>query len=1653
MRVEKRSGQFEEVSFDKVIRRLKALCDEEPKLNNIDVIDIAKSVINEIFDGVKTSELDELAAEKCASMVTVHPDFHQLASRIIISNNQKNTSPSFSEVVTIAYNHKDHMGDPAPLVSKELYNVVMKHKRKLNDIIDYRRDFGFDYFAYKTLERAYLLSINRQPISRIQHMFLRVALGIWPDNMKKALKSYNLMSQRYFTHATPTLFNAGTPRPQLLSCFLLGMGDSISGIYKCLSDCAHISKWAGGIGIHASSIRAAGSKIYGTNGVSNGLTPMLKVFNETARYVDQCVTPETIIYTTEGPMEIQYCEAGKTQIFTTNGIEVIENVLEHSYEGEIYKINSLHSYTPLIITPEHPVYCLSGQRKGLNFSIIRKRLDKNVATHEWIDAKDLTCNDMLIFKIPDYEKDSPQITEDDCYMYGLLLGNGSMVNSSTTCYISLNSNTQKHVIEFVKTYLEQKCIKYFVNIQKEYNTRIRWNKNTILPFRYNMLYKINKEKYINERWVNLPLEKAKFIVKGLLHSDGSIGKELVFDSTSKYLIDGMRYICLRMGIPTGGYVRDRIGEKHTSKYGDVIENKKIRYCVRIPKTKELCELLSIEHGTFSKFFRHNGYIYSRISDITKEDYSGTLYDLQMDKTHNYMLSSGIVHNGGGKRKGSFAIYLEPWHADVEEFLDLKKNHGDENMRARDLFYAMWIPDLFMKRVKTGELWSLFCPNECRGLADLYGEEFETLYMKYEKEGKARKQISAQKLFISMAESQINTGTPYMLYKDNVNKKSNQNNLGTIKSSNLCVAPETLILTDKGHIRIDTLKDQKVNVWNGKEFSETTVRQTGQNQELIRVNFSDETSIDCTKYHKFYIQTKNVYYNTLKQDILKSSAVEIVEAQNLREGMKIVKCEYPIIDGKSELQYAYTHGFFCGDGTYGNKSNIRERRCEFKSIKDKAYCKRHIDYQKNNEISDYCRGMSYSKKPILSLYGDKTKLIEHLNYRSKGKITKQGEQDKITLSLPVDLKDKFFVPINYSLKSKLDWFAGYCDADGCIVHNKTNQSLQISSIHKDFLKNIKLMLQTCGIKSNITLMRKATKAYLPDSNRNNKLYDVKTIWRIFISSISLQKLREIGFSPKRLKINEHIPNRNAERFVKIKEVEYINRYDNTYCFNEKLRHVGIFNGMITSQCTEIMEYSSSEEYACCTLASGCPARCVVNKDFSDVKEVLVYTKDNCDYCKLVKMLCKQHNLSLKEVNLTNNKEQFEKVKTQLKEKYGAEFKTYPQVLILNAGNDHGETDRLYTYIGGYTEFEEYTRPYFDFNKWVEVCTVMTDNLNRVIDINLYPVPETKLSNERHRPLGLGLQGLADTYALMRYPFDSPQAYQLNKDIFATMYYAAMTKSMELAKEEGPYSTFKGSPLSEGKFQFDLWDNAMPLSEVGNDTFGTKITLDWSTLRKNVMEYGARNSLLIAPMPTASTSNIMGNNECFEPFSNNVYVRRVLAGEFMMTNKYMFEDLINLNQWSPELKDTIIYHKGSIQNIESIPKVIRNLYKTNWDIPQKVVLEQARDRGIYVCQSQSMNLYKEKPTVQQLTSMHYAAWKMGLKTGMYYLRTKGGSKKKGRQQFTIDPKLKEKLEKEDQKRENMKQSKSNREDPTKSKSDIARITEFEDDRDEACENCSA
>ena len=751
MHVIKRNGKKETIKFDKVTARIEKLSYSLSPLVN--AIDVAKKVIEGIYDGVPTTELDNLAAETAASLATKHPDYAILASRIAVSNLHKNTIKSFSETMKKLYLYVDKSnGKKSPLIADDVWKVIEDNAEVLDSTIIYDRDFSFDYFGFKTLEKAYLLKVDGKIVERPQHMFMRVALGIHKEDIESIIKTYNLLSERWFTHATPTLFNAGTPKAQMSSCFLLTMKeDSIDGIYDTLKQTAKISQSAGGIGLAIHDIRATGSYIGGTNGTSNGIVPMLRVFNDTARYVDQ---------------------------------------------------------------------------------------------------------------------------------------------------------------------------------------------------------------------------------------------------------------------------------------------------------------------------------------------------------------------GGGKRKGAFAIYIEPWHADIFAFLDLRKNHGKEEMRARDLFYALWICDLFMKRVEADGQWSLFCPNEAPGLSDCHGEVFETLYTKYEAEGRARKTIKAQELWFAILDSQIETGTPYMLYKDAANSKSNQQNLGTIKSSNLC--------------------------------------------------------------------------------------------------------------------------------------------------------------------------------------------------------------------------------------------------------------------------------------------------------------------------------------------------------------------------------------------TEIIEYTSPDEVAVCNLASIALPRFVINGSF-------------------------------------------------------------------------------------------------DQQKLYEVTYQATINLNKIIDNNYYPVEEAKNSNLRHRPIGLGVQGLADAFILLRLPFESDLAKILNKNIFETIYFAAMTASKDLAIKEGAYSSFHGSPLSKGIFQFDMW-NVQPSSRW-----------DWDNLRKEVIEHGVRNSLLVAPMPTASTSQILGNNECFEPYTSNIYSRRVLSGEFIIVNKHLLKDLVSLGLWNNDMKNRIIAANGSIQKITEIPADLKDLYKTVWEIKQRNLIDMAADRGAFICQSQSLNLFVDNPTTSKLTSMHFYGWKKGLKTGMYYLRSQAATQAV---QFTIE-----------------------------------------------------
>jgi len=1178
MRVTKRNEELEEIAFDKIQRRIKKL-GEEVSIN-INYPQLVMKVIDQLYDKISTTKIDELAAEQCASLSTLNPDYGTLAGRIIISNHQKNTNSLFSIVVEELYNFCDIHGNHKPLVSFDLWTFVTKYASTLNDMIDYNRDYLIDYFGFKTLERAYLFKKGKYIIERPQHMWMRVSVGIHgdlnnPNSLELIKETYNLMSKKFFTHATPTLFNAGTPRPQMSSCYLLAMeDDSIDGIFNTLKDCAHISKWAGGIGLHVHNIRAKGSHIQGTNGISNGLVPMLRVFNNTARYVDQ---------------------------------------------------------------------------------------------------------------------------------------------------------------------------------------------------------------------------------------------------------------------------------------------------------------------------------------------------------------------GGNKRNGSFAIYLEPWHSDIFDFLEMRKNHGDEEMKARDLFYALWISDLFMERVKDKNgKWSLFCPHECPGLSDVYGDNFKNLYESYEKNGKARKTINARELWFAILDAQMETGTPYLLYKDAANIKSNQKNLGTIKSSNLCVAPETLILTDKGHIEIQNLMNQDVNVWNGEEWSLVTIKKTGEDQELIDIYTDDGSKLTCTPYHNFYIQ--NSY---------SSNSIEKVEAKDLKPNDRIIKCEYPVIDGSDTMPYAYTHGFFCGDGTYGNKTDEPERNCKFKALKNHFFCKRHLAYETENYLFDNedileeeeinCQAKSYVKNPKVYLYGEKQKLLEYINKRSY-KINENLKRTNVIL--PVDLNEKFDVPSNFcSLKDKLDWFAGYCDADGTISRNGENEQLQASSINKEFLENIKLLLQTCGINPKIKLSQNRTESYLPDGKGGYKYFEVKPIYRLLITSCDLYNLHKLGFNPHRLVISGNKPSRDAKQFIKILEIKNNNRIDDTYCFTEPKRHMGVFNGILTGQCTEIIEYSDSTETAVCNLASiALPA--------------------------FVNQQTKQ----------------------------------------------------------------------FDYDKLHQVTKVVTNNLNKVIDINFYPTEKTRKSNLRHRPIGIGVQGLADAFILMDIPFHSEEAKSVNKLIFETIYHASLEKSNEISFERGEqikklvelnstesltfinqyeystlkrdnkdlfgaYISFEGSPTSEGILQFDLW-NVSPSNRY-----------NWDILKKSIQKYGLRNSLLVAPMPTASTSQILGYNECFEPFTSNLYSRRTLAGEFVVVNKYLMKELIELGHWNEQIKNNIIANKGSIQQITCLSQHIRNKYKIVWEIPMRHIIDMSADRGPFICQSQSLNLWIEEPIYSKLTSMHFYAWEKGLKTGIYYLRRKA---KHQAQQFTIEPTA---IEKED------------------------------------------
>ncbi len=1091
MQVTKRNGTVETMSFDKITKRIDQLCKMNPKLDSVDSISISKDTINGIYNGITTAEIDMLSASICASRLHQHPQFNKLAARICISNLHKQVNQSYSSLVKELHSNQ--------LVSNEYLNFVLEHVEHLEHILDFHRDYLFDFFGFKTIERSYLLKVKTNNdtfkiLERPQHMWLRTAIQIHGlheelqnDKQKvlhKIKETYDIMSKLKATHATPTLFNSCTRYNQLSSCFLMSTEDNLTDIFSMISNVAQVSKLAGGIGIALSDLRAKGSLIRSTHGLSEGIIPCCKVLESVARYVTQ----------------------------------------------------------------------------------------------------------------------------------------------------------------------------------------------------------------------------------------------------------------------------------------------------------------------------------------------------------------------SGKRLGSIAIYMEPWHADIQDFIELRKNTGDENLRARDIFLALWVPDLFMKRIHENGVWSLMCPMECPGLTESHSEEFEKKYLEYESQGKFKRQIQAVELWEQILSMQIETGMPYLSFKDTANRRSNQQNLGTIKSSNLCVSGDTVILTDKGQLPIQDLVNQTVSVWNGEEFSSVEVKLTNSEAELLQVELNNGVTIKCTPYHKFPIVTKYQAYN-------KGRDIKFIlkDAKDLQVSDKLLKYELPIIEGDStyDMKYPYTHGAFCGDGTYEGK---------------------------------------YKDVPRITLYGDKIdKIKPHLDCRySRNYNEKQNCQD---VMLPEDIDKKFVVPHELStISCKLKWLAGLSDTDGTISKNGFNLSLMLSSIHKDFLLKIKLMLQTISVDSRINDMRLKEIRKLPDGKGGHADFVCQPAYRLIISCSDLGKLIDLGFETYRLDISKYVNgNRAAKHFIQVKSIQPLEGKHSTYCFTEPKRNLGMFNGVLLGNCNEIVQYSDKTEYGVCNLAS----------------------------------------ISLSSfVNL---------------------------------------------------ESKEY-----DFKGLLKVAKIMTENLDKIIDVNHYPIEQTSKSNFKHRPIGLGVQGLADVYNLMGISFESEQAEELNKKIFATIYYGALTKSMERSQLYGKYQTFDGSPFSSGKVQFDLGYSVEPETVGG--------LLDWNTLKLKIKKHGTRNSLLTTCMPTASTSQILKNNECIEPFTSNVFVRKTLAGEYIVVNEHLINECIKLGIWNKELYHKILNNNGSVQDIAEIPEQMKQIYKTAYEIKMSAVLRQAVGRAPYIDQSQSMNLFQSMPDFSKLHSSHFYSWRNGLKTGMYYLRTK-------------------------------------------------------------------
>ena len=947
-------------------------------------------------------------------------------------------------------------------------------------------------------------------------------------------------------------------------------------------------------------------------------------------------------------------------------------------------------------------------------------------------------------------------------------------------------------------------------------------------------------------------------------------------------------------------------------------------------------------------------------------------------------SSGIVnflrmygacadaYNQGGKRKGSFAIFLRDYHPDFMEFIQLKNPIGDESQRARSLFFCAALSDMFWKAVEKDEMWHFVDPEEYYDgdLDEKYGDEFESIMKDLISRKKFKKSLKARDILKEIMKQQFESGVPYIINFDTINRKNNLSNYSTVKSSNLCVSGDTEILTNIGHISIKDIveQDMKVQVWNGNEFKNATFAKTGINKKLIQIEMNNGEFVKCTPYHKFFIFNKNA----------KNQEIQ-VNAENLTVGSKLIKSKFPVIEMEGEWKYSYAHGFFCGDGTYLRGDNIPDK-CDAKPMHNSAYCMYH-NFQGDLPLGNYdiCQGTYSPTNPAVYLYGEKKALLPHFPVRSvKCKLT-ENEQ-RITIPLPLDMPHKFAVPENTSIKTRLEWLSGYADADGSISRNGNNESLQICSINLNFLRRIKRMCQTLGVDPMISLMYNSRKTLLPDGKGGSKLYNCQISYRLLFNSTDTYSLYQMGLKTYRLKYNFNLPNRDARHFVTIKSITSLDEREDTYCFNEPDTHRGIFNGIIAGNCNEITLPSSSTEYGVCNLASLVLSSYVTDSPSDGDIEKLRIPKyerkplenpvfDFKGLSKVVQVLTRTMDrvidrtaYPVKEAMLSNI----------LHRPVGIGSSGLADTCcLLRIPYDSNEGVKLSAYIAETIAFSSMS----ESSRLAKEKKTTSVAEQHQISQKIFEIYE---ESKKYHELTLKLQTLSQNTEINTEEYKSlileRQQYPENPCI----------DILPLAKKLGVYPSYyygEGAPISKGLFQWKMWG-------LTHDNLSGM--WDWETLEHHISKFGIRNSLLTAQMPTATTAQIMSVNEGVEPFTTNLYRRAILSGEFVVFNKYLIRDLMSIGVWNENMKNYLISSGGSIQEIEGIPEELKLLYRTAWDMGQKIGVRHAVARGPFIDHSQSFNVFignstDENVRADKLYKTLYYGWKQGLKTGIYYLRT--------------------------------------------------------------------